>query len=177
MGNSRGVRLSESNDKKIDEIKDQMGLSFSALISHIADDWLHSRRSKQQRGDITFAAEIIKNFLKHIDEKNIRKIANANAKYIIDEMRFQADMLDFEELTKRIMEWNNKENGIEMIKKPRKGSVMFVQRHHLGINWSMHQCLTYARMFEMIGETPVPDTVKYDSSKFSFEIIRNDKST
>ena len=173
MGNSRGVRLSDKNDKKIDEIKDQMGLSFSALISHITDDWLHSRRSKQQRGDITFAAEIIKNFLKHIDKTEIKKIANANAKYIIDEMHFQADVLNFDELTKRIMEWNNKENGIEMIKKPRKGSVMFIQRHHLGPTWSMHQCEMYARMFEIIGETPIPDSIKYNGSKFSFEIIRN----
>ena len=112
MGNSRGVRLKDKNNQLIDEIKDQRGLSFSAMISHITDDWLHSRRSKQQRGDITFAAEIIKNFLKHIDKKHIKKIANTNAKYIIDEMHFQADELDFDELTKRIMEWNNKENGI-----------------------------------------------------------------
>jgi 5'-deoxynucleotidase YfbR-like HD superfamily hydrolase len=116
MGNSRGVRLPDSNDKKIDEIKDQMGLSFSALISHITDDWLHSRRSKQQRGDITFAAEIIKNFLKHISEADIRKIARANAKYIVEEMGFQANTLDYEEMSRRIMEWKNKENSIEIVR-------------------------------------------------------------
>ncbi|QMU55001.1 MAG: hypothetical protein GKS07_09000 [Nitrosopumilus sp.] len=174
MGNSRGVRLPDSNDKKIDEIKDQMGLSFSALISHITDDWLHSRRSKQQRGDITFAAEIIKNFLKHISEADIRKNARANAKYIVDEMRFQANTLDYEEMSRRIMEWNNKENGIEMVRKSRKGLSVFMQKHHMGQNWSMHQCVMYARMFEIIGETVIPDSIKYDGSRFSFEVIRND---
>ena len=173
MANSRGVRLRDDDDDEINHVMDEMGLSFSGVISHVVNDWLHSRRSKQQRGDITLASEIIKNILRHIDKKHIKKIAEKNAKYVIEEMMFQVDDLDFNELSKRIMEWNNKENNIAMIKKPRKDSVMFMQKHHLVMQWSMHQCIMYSKMFELIGETIVPNSIKYDSNLFYFEVIRH----
>ena len=172
MANSRGVRLSDEDDKEINQIMQDTGFSFSALISHIVHDWLHSRRSKQERGDITLAAEPLKNFLKNVDKKQLKKIADANAKYIIEEMKFQVDDLDFEELSRRILEWN-KENDLRMVRKNRKESVMFVQRHHLGHEWSIHQSMMYAKMFEIIGETIVPNSIKNDRNSFSFEVIRH----
>ena len=172
MANSRGVRLSDEDDKEINQIMQDTGFSFSALISHIVHDWLHSRRSKQERGDITLAAEPLKNFLKNVDKKQLKKIADANAKYIIEEMKFQVDDLDFEELSRRILEWN-KENDLRMVRKNRKESVMFVQRHHLGHEWSIHQSMMYAKMFEIIGETIVPNSIKNDKNSFSFEVIRH----
>lgn len=145
----------------------------STLTSSILSDWMHSRRSKQERGDITLAAEIIRNILKHVDKKYYQKIAHANAKYIIEEMTYQKEDLDFDELAKRIMEWNNKENKIPLRKVARKDAVKFIQRHHMEHVWSVIQCTMYAKMFELIGETIVPHSIKYDRNSFSFEVIRH----
>ena len=155
------------------QLCDENMTNSSSLMAGVLSDWLHSRRSKKERGDITLAAEILKNILKNINKKQIKKIAETNAEYVLDEMKFQADELDFEEISKRILEWNNKENDIRLVQKQKKESIMFMQRHHMGFEWSQHQCLMYTKMFEMIGETMIPKSIKYDKNSFSFEIIRH----
>lgn len=177
MVNMIGFRPQTPQDyKELMQICDENMTNQSSLMAGILSDWLHSRRSKKERGDITMASEVLKNFLKHVNKKEITKIAESNAKYIIDEMDFQEDSLGFEELTHRIMDWNNKENDIRMVRKNKKDSTVFMQRHNLGFEWSMHQCLTYANMFELIGETIVPKSTKYDKNSFSFGVIRHEEN-
>lgn len=43
----------------------------------------------------------------------------------------------------------------------------------MGFEWSQHQCVMYTKMFEMIGETMAPRSIKYDKNSFSFEIIKH----
>ena len=62
----------------------------------------------------------------------IPKIAKGDSKYILSEMQFQVDNLDFKELIKRITEWN-KENGMVFVMRNREGSKVFMQKHDLGI--------------------------------------------
>jgi len=52
----------------------------------------------------------------------------------------------------------------------RKDNTVFMQKHSLGATWSEIQCKMYCKMFEIVGETV--RSMKYDSSSFSFEIIR-----
>ena len=173
MGNPHGVRLLDEDESQVQDLMDNSGHSFSGQISYIVHDWLHSGRSKEENEDITLAGEILKNLLRHIDRKKIPKIAKQNAKYVIKAMKYQVDVVDFDELSKRMMEWNNKKNLLTMKKFERKESVKFMQRHTLGIEWSQHQSIMYPLMFEMIGRDIVPNSVKYDGASFSFEIINH----
>lgn len=80
------------------------------------------------------AAEILKNILKNVNKKQIKKIAETNAKYVLDEMKFQADELDFEEISKRILEWNNKENDIRLVQKQKKNLLFLLKDITWGLN-------------------------------------------
>jgi hypothetical protein len=155
------------------EICTENSTNASALTATIVSDYLHSTKSKQERGDITLAAEILKNILQYVDTKKCQTIAKANASYIIEEMQMQDEDLGFDELSKRIMQWNNKENKILLRKIERNESVKFLQQHHMNRTWSEIQCRTYVKMFELIGETIVPKSAKYDGTSFSFEVIRH----
>ncbi len=98
----------------------------------------------------------------------IPKIVKGDAMYILSEMQFQVDNLDFKELTKRITEWN-KENGLVFVMRNRENSKVFMQRHDLGIIWLEIQCKMYCVVYERIGETIL--TKKIEKSSFSFEIV------
>ncbi len=64
------------------------------------------------------------------------------------------------------------ENERQLIQRKRNDSVLFKQRHDLGIVWSVHQCEMYAEMFRLIGESIEPNSIKYSKSFFSFEVIQ-----
>lgn len=86
-------------------------------------------------------------------------------------MRWQEEDLDFDEVLKRIVEWNMK-NERKLIQRNRNDRGSFKQRHDLGIGWSAHQCEMYAEMFRLVGETVEPSSIKYDKGSFGFEVIR-----
>ena len=73
------------------------------------------------------------------------KIAKKNAKYVISEMKWQNEDLDFDEVSKRIIEWNL-ENERKLISRKKNGLILFKQRHELGLGWSLHQCEMYSEM-------------------------------
>jgi hypothetical protein len=168
MGNPLGFRLRDEDQEEFLEIVDQEGMSVSSLTSKIVHDWLRFRRSKQTRGDITLASKILRSRHEAIQKKMIPKIVKGDSKYILSEMQFQVDNLDFKELTKRITEWN-KENGLLFVMRNREGSKVFMQKHDLGIVWSEIQCKMYCMMYESIGETIL--SKKFEKNSFSFEIV------
>ena len=169
MSNLIGVRLNRDDHETYLRIVKENGTNPSAMTAKIVHDWLHFHRTKQYRGDITLSVEILKKRHDAIKKSEIEKIVEHNAKTIISEMEFQVDSLDFAELSRRILEWN-RENGMTMVMRDRKDNTVFMQKHLLGKVWSEIQCKMYCRMFEMIGETI--RSKKYDSSSFSFEVIR-----
>ena len=168
MGNPLGFRLRDEDQDEFLEIVAQEGMSVSSLAAKIIHDWLRFRRSKQHRGDITLASKILKNRHDAIQENMIPKIVKEDSKYILSEMQFQVDNLDFKELTKRIMEWN-RENGLVFVMRDRENSKIFMQKHDLGAIWSEIQCKMYCAMYEKIGGTVL--SKKYDKTSFSFEIV------
>ena len=111
-----------------------------------------------------------------IPKESLVKLAKKNAKFVVGEMQWQEENLDFEEVAKRVIEWNM-ENERKIIRKEKKGLVSFKQRHDLGLGWSTHQCEMYAEMFRLINETVVPNSVKYGKDSFSFEIFKHDEET
>jgi len=169
MSNLIGVRLNKKDHDEYLRIVRENGTNPSAMTAKIVYDWLHFHRTKQYRGDITLSSDILKKRHDAIKKSEICKIVEHNAKTIISEMKFQVDDLDFAEVGKRILEWN-RENGMVMIMRDRRDNTVFMQKHLLGKIWSEIQCRMYCRMFEMIGETI--RSTKYDSSSFSFEVIR-----
>lgn len=170
-GNTIGIRLLPEDEIPFREIVEAKRSNSSAIVAKIVHDWIHFMKSKQERGDITLAGEIIKNLLNVISKPELVKIAKKNAKYVIAEMKWQEDNLDFAEISKRIREWNM-ENERILIPKEKQRLVSFKQRHDLGIGWSIHQCEMYAEMFRLINETINPNSIKYDKTSFSFEVIR-----
>jgi len=173
-GNTIGVRLLSDDQKDFEKIVKEEGVNQSLKIAQIVHDWMHFMKSKQERGDITLAGEIIKNLLNTVSKKELIKLAKKNAKYVISEMKWQVDLLDFQEISKRIVEWNM-ENDRKMIARERKELVSFKQRHDLGIGWSTHQCEMYCEMFRLIGQTINQNSVKYDRTSFGFEVIRHEE--
>ena len=171
-GNTIGVRLRTEDQADFQKIVNEEGTNQSSKIAKIVHDWLRFMKSKQERGDITLAGEIIKNCFSAIPKKELCNIAKKNAKYVIREMKWQEEDLDFEETSKRIGEWNM-ENERQLIQRKRNDRVLFKQRHELGIGWSIHQCEMYAEMFRLIGETIEPNSIKYNKDFFSFEIIHH----
>lgn len=171
-GNTIGVRLLAEDQESFEKIVSEEGVNQSLKIAKIIHDWMHFMKSKQERGDITLAGEIVKNIINAIPEDELIKIAKKNAKYVISEMKWQEDDLDFAELSKRIVEWNM-ENDRKIITKTRKERASFKQRHDLGIGWSVHQCEMYAEMFKMINEIVPADSIKHSKTEFSFEVIRH----
>jgi hypothetical protein len=172
-GNTIGIRLLPEDEEPLRDVVAEKRSNSSAVIAKIVHDWLHFMKSKQERGDITLAGEIIKNLLNAISKSELVKIAKKNAKYVMAEMRWQDDNLDFTEMSKRIMEWNM-ENERTLISREKVGVVAFKQRHDLGIGWSTHQCEMYAEMFRLVGETVNPGSIKYGRDSFTFEIIRHE---
>jgi len=170
MGNPLGFRLRDEDQDEFLEIVDQEGMSVSSLTSKIVHDWLRFRRSKQHRGDITLASKILKSRHDAIQKEMIPKIVKWDSKYILSEMQFQVDNLDFKELTKRITEWN-RENGLIFVMRDRERGKVFMQKHDLGIIWSEIQCKMYCMMYECIGETVLYQ--KFEKNSFSFEIVSN----
>jgi dihydroneopterin aldolase len=171
-GNTIGVRLLAEDQKAFEKIVNEEGINQSLKIAKIVHDWIHFMRSKQERGDITLAGHIISNVINAVPKKELIKIAKKNAKYVIGEMKWQDDSLDFDEIVKRIMEWNM-ENDRKLIERSKPGLALFKQRHDLGIGWSTHQCEMYAEMFRLIGEMVSPNSTKYNKEEFSFEIVRH----
>ena len=171
MGNPLGFRLRDEDQEEFLEIVNQDGMSVSSLTAKIVHDWLRFRRSKQHRGDITLASKILKSRHDAIQKKKIPKIVKEDSKYILSEMQFQVDNLDFKELTKRITEWN-RENGLVFVMRNRENSKVFMQKHDLGMIWSEIQCKMYCMMYERIGETIL--SKKIERSSFSFEVISHE---
>ncbi len=171
-GEMFGVRLNGEDMKQFACIVEEERSNKSSMSARIIHDWIHFMKSKQERGDITLAGEIIKNLINALPPENIARIAKKNAKYVISEMKWQNDDLDFAELSKRIVEWNM-ENDRKLIPKEKPGLVLFKQRHELGMGWSVHQCEMYSEMFRLIGETINTNSVKHDKTSFSFEVIRH----
>ena len=170
MGNPLGFRLKDEDQDEFLDVANQEGMTVSSLTAKIVHDWLRFRRSKQHRGDITLASRILRNRHEAIREEEIPKIVKADSKYILSEMSFQIDNLDFKELTKRITEWS-RENGLILVTRNREQSVVFMQKHDLGKIWSEIQCKMYCAMYEKIGETILSQ--KYDKDSFSFEVVRH----
>lgn len=84
-----GFRLKTKEDyNELMYLCDENMTNSSSLMAGVLSDWLHSRRSKKERGDITLAVEILKNILRNINKKQIKKIAETNAKYVLDEIKF-----------------------------------------------------------------------------------------
>lgn len=171
-GNTIGIRLLPEDEIPFRKIVETKRSNNSAVVAKIVHDWIHFMKSKQERGDITLAGEIIMNLLNAISKSELVKIAKKNAKYVIAEMKWQDENLDFAEISKRMIEWNM-ENERTLIPKEKSGLVSFKQRHDLGIGWSIHQCEMYAEMFRLIGETINANSVKHDRTSFSFEVIRH----
>ncbi len=174
MAQPRGIRLRDEDDKEINIIAEQNGTTFSTVIANIVHNYLKIERSKEERGDITLAGDIVRNRHESIKKSDIIKIVEKDAKFIIKEMRFQAD-LDFDELRKRVIEWNNIENKLKLVTKDRKDSVLFIGQHRLGRTWSEIQCKMYCRMFELIKETVIKNSIKFDRDSFEFEVVRHRK--
>lgn len=172
MAQPRGIRLRNKDDVEISQIAKQQGTTFSTVIANIISNYLHIEKSKMERGDITLAGEIIKNRHESIKKSNIAKIAIQDAEFIIREMEMQTDV-DFNEIAKRILEWNNIENKLRLVKRDRRDSVIFMGQHRLGRTWSEIQCRMYCKMFELVGETVIKNSTKYDSTSFQFEMIRH----
>lgn len=86
-------------------------------------------------------------------------------------MKWQDDDLDFDEVSKRIVEWNI-ENERQLIQRKRNDRVSFKQRHDLDIGWPVHQCEMYAERFRLIGETVESNSINLDKGSFSFEVIQ-----
>ena len=173
MAQPRGIRLKDKDDIEINQIAKQQGTTFSTVISNIISNYLHIEKSKMERGDITLAGEIIKNRHESIKKSDIGKIAIQDAKFIIKEMEMQTDV-DFNEISKRILEWNNIENKLRLVKRERRESVIFIGQHRLGRTWSEIQCKMYCNMFELVGETIIPNSTKFDGTSFQFEIIKHE---
>ena len=169
MANPISIRLKEKDQEKLAKIVDEEGTTTSAIIAKIVHDWIHFGRSKEFHGDITLASQILKTRHDAIKKIEIPKIIKLDADFIIEEMEYQADVLDFDEVTKRIREWN-KENGLSLIIVEKKDEVVFKQRHSLGATWSEIQCKMYSEMFKRINE--ITEDVKYTKNSFSFKVIR-----
>ena len=169
MSNPISVRLKGKDQEKIADIVDEEGTTTSALIAKIVHDWIHFGRLKENNGDITLANQILKTRHDAIKKNEIPKIIKRDADFIIEQMEYQVDELDFDEVAKRIREWN-KENGLSLMVIEKKDEVVFKQRHMLGATWSEIQCKMYSEMFRKINE--IVDDVKYSKNSFSFKVIR-----
>ncbi|MDH5431879.1 MAG: hypothetical protein OEW78_08385 [Nitrosopumilus sp.] len=169
MANPISVRLKENDQKELERIVDEEGTTNSAIISKIIHEYLNFRRTKEFRGDITLASDILKTRHDAIKKTEIPKIIKSNANYILEEMEYQADIIDFPELVKRIKEWN-KENKLSLVIVEKNDSVIFKQKHVLGPVWSEIQCKMYSEMFRCIGE--IIENEQHNNNSFSFRIIR-----
>lgn len=169
MGNPISVRLKDDDQRELAKIVEEEGITTSSIISKIVHEWLHFGRTKEFRGDITLASVILKTRHNSIKKSDIPSIVKSDARFILEEMEYQVDDLDFYELTKRIREWN-KENGLSFVVTEKKDEVILKQRHLLGAIWSEIQCKMYSEMFKSIGE--IVENERYNSNSFSFKIIR-----
>ena len=173
MTNPISIRLKGKDQDELSKIVEEEGTTTSAIISKIVHDWIHFGRSKEFRGDITLASQILKTRHDAIKKTDIAKIVKSDATFILEEMEYQTDGLDFDEMAKRIREWN-KENGLSLAMIEKKDEVVFKQRHMLGSTWSEIQCKMYAEMFKGIGE--IITDVKHTKNSFSFKVIRQLKT-
>ena len=169
VANPISIRLREKDQKELARIVEEEGTTTSAIISKVMHEWIHFGRSKEFRGDITLAGQILKTRHNAIKRTDISKIVKSDASFILEEMEYQIDELSFEEVSKRIREWN-KENGLSLVVVERKDHLIFKQRHMLGPVWSEIQCKMYSEMFKGIGE--IIEEIKYTNNSFSFKIIR-----
>ena len=173
MGQPRGIRLRDEDERIIEEISKKEGIKISTVVINIVHRYLKIERSKRERGDITLAGEIVKNRHNSIKKSDIPKIIEKDAKYIINEMELQTK-LDFEEVARRITEWNNDENQLRLVYRKLENMAIFNAQHNLGKTWSEIQCKMYCRIFEKIKNESMKSSINFiTNNSFQFEITLN----
>jgi len=140
----------------------------SQMTAIIVQQYLKFSGQKSRSGDITMARHAIKIRHNSIKKSDIPQIAKNDAKYIIKQMKIQIPELSFEDVLRRITEWNE-ENKLSFHVERLRNNVTITQFHELGERWSEIQCRMYCNMFEIIKATVI--TKDWSETMFTFEII------
>ena len=90
-GNTIGVRLLAEDQQSFEKIVREEGINQSLKIAKIVHDWIHFMHSKQERGDITLAGQIISNLINTIPKESLVKLAKKNAKFVVGEMQWREE--------------------------------------------------------------------------------------
>ena len=162
-------RLEDEDAKIFEEILEEDERNPSEMTRIIMKRYLRFRRTKTQRGDVTISKALLRSRHEGIKKTEITTIAEKDARYVISEMKKQESNLTFNELVKRIKEWN-KESKIRLVIEPIGNNTAFSQLHDLGGKWSEIQCKMYCKMFEIIGCTVI--TKEWSENTFNFEVSR-----
>ena len=106
-----------------------------------------------------------------IKKTDIPRIAKEDTIYIITEMKKQVESLDFDEVLRRIIEWNE-ENKLSFRVEYTGNHIKCTQIHDLGQRWSELQCRIYCKMFETVKGTVI--SKDWSETMFSFEVAKTD---
>lgn len=140
----------------------------SQMTAIIVQQYLKFFGQKSRSGDITMARPAIKIRHDSIKKSEVPSIAKNDAKCIIKQMRMQVPVLSFEEVLRRITEWNE-ENKLNFRVEKVGNNTTITQFHELGERWSEIQCRMYCNMFESIKSTVI--TSDWSETMFTFEVV------
>lgn len=163
-------RLEEAESKIFDRILKEEERTASEMTRIIVKRYIRFRRTKTQRGDITISKALLRSRHDGIKKSETVKIAEKDASYIISEMKKQEKKLVFDEIIKRITEWNI-ESKLRFEVETVENNTLISQFHELGERWSEIQCRMYCKMFVLIGCTII--SKDWTETTFSFEVTRN----
>jgi hypothetical protein len=154
-------------------IAEQMGQTPSTLAVNVIKDFVQIYHYKIQRGDISLSKPILKKIFETIDPKRIDEIAEFTSNFIITEIRQQEGKLTYEIILEHFIKWNK--GRIQFNRIHQDDSDMIVAKHGLCRTWSEMQCKTYAKCFELVGETI--RGMGFDSEdSYYIEVVRHSNS-
>ena len=155
------------------DISKEQNIKPSTLVGKIVTDFVQYHHYKIQRGDISLSKPILKKIFETIDPKRIDEIAEYTANFIMSEIRQQEGKLTYEVILEHFIKWNK--GRIQFNRIHQDDSDMIVSKHGLCRTWSEVQCKTYAKCFELVGETI--REIGFDSEdSYYIEVIRHSNS-
>ncbi len=164
-------RLSEQWHDLLTDMCKREKRTISQMSALIVEQFLKFSGQKSKRGEITMSRQSIKRRHDSIKKTDIPRIAKEDTIYIITEMKKQVESLDFDEVLRRTVEWNE-ENKLSFRVEYTGNHIKCTQIHDLGQRWSELQCRIYCKMFETVKGTVI--SKDWSETMFSFEVAKTD---
>lgn len=171
------IRLDHENFILLSQISKDVKQSPSTVGSQIVSQWIEFYYYKIHRGDIIFSKQVLRKIVSILDKSKIDRISKSMAKHIIKEIKLQEGTVSYPVLVEHILKWNSlNQLSINRIKQDSSNnhhnddccSDVFVSKHSLGCNWSELESKTYAKAFEMVGQSIISN--EYDEDMFCIKV-------